>query len=450
MSAGSRIFIVVLVLAFLGTGLYYLVIADSKGPTPALEPSVAEPAPKVSAQPVAPIASEALPAIESPIASDTLAVRVAVPASDPVGVDVPDRRKQFVEDGPDGMPNAKAEWFPLFDLGLFVENEGQQAALAQDPVSYFQERFGLIVEPNAEALYVLLYTTPGRSVAPSDYRGVEVLSVCAVDEATAGARPKLEIELGTQAAQRLTRAADKNISRMWAILVDDVIVEIQRITGGEKTELTLASGFTPATMSELEEAISGNISIHPATFIPVPKAVVAEEASPEIDSASDPILAASRTSTIESNDESSASTPVQETKPVATTTPAPAANTTYVVKAGDTMSSIAAEWFGSARQWSEIAEANPQVDPNRLSIGEVLVLPPKNAPAAAPAKKPVGGQSYTVKSGDNLAKISQALYGSEAHWKLLYNANKDLIGPNPEALKVGAVLAVPALPKKSS
>ena len=45
MSAGSRIFIVVLVLAFLGTGLYYLVIADSEGPAPALAPLVAEPAP---------------------------------------------------------------------------------------------------------------------------------------------------------------------------------------------------------------------------------------------------------------------------------------------------------------------------------------------------------------------------------------------------------------------
>ena len=449
MSAGSRIFIVVLVLAFLGTGLYYLVIADSKGPAPALAPLVAEPEPQAAAEVIAPLGPE-VPPIETPIASDTLAVRVAVAASDPVGVNVPERRQQFGADGPNGIPNGKAEWYPLFEIDLFAEDATQRIALDKAPVSYFRERFGLIVEPHEASLYVLLYTTPGRSVAPSDYRGVEVLSVREVGDESTGSRRELEIALGSQAAQRLTRAAGKNVSRMWAILVDEVVVEIQRITSGKKSSLTIASGFDTETMTELEEAIAGKVSIEPATFTPGPSAAIAGTADPAITEPVDPVLAASRTSTIESEEASEATAPVT-TRPV---TPAVAKKTRYVVKSGDTMSSIAEAWFGAPRDWSRIAEANPQLDPNRLSVGQVIMLPPKNAKSTSSVTKPTtpttGGKTYTVRSGDSLATISRAIYGSDGHWKLLYGANKNLIGANPEALKVGAVLSIPPLPKKSS
>ena len=40
--------------------------------------------------------------------------------------------------------------------------------------------------------------------------------------------------------------------------------------------------------------------------------------------------------------------------------------------------------------------------------------------------------------------ISRKVYGDAAHWKKIYEANRDKIGPAPKyELKVGAVLTIP-------
>lgn len=51
--------------------------------------------------------------------------------------------------------------------------------------------------------------------------------------------------------------------------------------------------------------------------------------------------------------------------------------TTYVVKRGDTLASIAADVYGDPSLWRTIAEANRQDDPRRQQIGVVLTIPKK-------------------------------------------------------------------------
>jgi nucleoid-associated protein YgaU len=64
------------------------------------------------------------------------------------------------------------------------------------------------------------------------------------------------------------------------------------------------------------------------------------------------------------------------TRPVAlTSTTRPANSTSYKVKQGDTLETIARAQYGNGALWSEIAKANPGVEPNRLRIGQELVLP---------------------------------------------------------------------------
>lgn len=48
---------------------------------------------------------------------------------------------------------------------------------------------------------------------------------------------------------------------------------------------------------------------------------------------------------------------------------------TYTVKAGDTLSGIAARFYGDANDWHKIAKANNIRDPRKLRIGQVLKLP---------------------------------------------------------------------------
>lgn len=56
---------------------------------------------------------------------------------------------------------------------------------------------------------------------------------------------------------------------------------------------------------------------------------------------------------------------------------------------------------------------------------------------------PSGG-TYTVVSGDCLWKIAKQFYGDGGKWSIIYNANKSVIGGNPNLIYPGQVLTIPA------
>lgn len=53
-------------------------------------------------------------------------------------------------------------------------------------------------------------------------------------------------------------------------------------------------------------------------------------------------------------------------------------------------------------------------------------------------------QTYTVKLHDTLASIAQKFYGDGNLWRLIYDANHNTIIDNPNQIKVGMVLVIPA------
>lgn len=52
------------------------------------------------------------------------------------------------------------------------------------------------------------------------------------------------------------------------------------------------------------------------------------------------------------------------------------------------------------------------------------------------------GQTYTVKAGDTLSKISQHFYGDAGKYEDIFYANRDKI-ENPDDLKVGDEIIIP-------
>lgn len=65
--------------------------------------------------------------------------------------------------------------------------------------------------------------------------------------------------------------------------------------------------------------------------------------------------------------------------------------------------------------------------------------------AAGNSPAPTTTKPYTVKKGDCLWKIAKYFYGDGAKYTIIYNTNKETIGGNPNRIKPGQVLMIPAI-----
>jgi murein DD-endopeptidase MepM/ murein hydrolase activator NlpD len=113
--------------------------------------------------------------------------------------------------------------------------------------------------------------------------------------------------------------------------------------------------------------------------------------------------------------------------------PGPAGLTTYVVQRGDNLYRIALR-FGVSLQ--ALAAANNLANPNRIYVGQQLVIPGPVAVTEDP--EPAGGpMTYTVRRGDSLYTIARRFGLSIS----TLTAANDI--PNPNRLDVGQVLVIP-------
>lgn len=115
------------------------------------------------------------------------------------------------------------------------------------------------------------------------------------------------------------------------------------------------------------------------------------------------------------------------TIPGTSTTPPPATTTNYTVKAGDTLTSIAARYNTTA---AKIAAANNITNINLISVGQVLKIP-----GTTPTPPPTTTK-YTVRAGDTLYAIALRYNTTVAK---LVAANKLT---NANVLSIGQVLII--------
>jgi nucleoid-associated protein YgaU len=133
-------------------------------------------------------------------------------------------------------------------------------------------------------------------------------------------------------------------------------------------------------------------------------------------------------------------------------------------------------WFRHTGRNMPVTETGPAVSENELPGPVVPVSPPMGVPGeigpmasatgTAPmmtAGEPVGTvampaatavapppplpvaakQTYKVQHDDTLSSISEQFYKTTTKWRLIYDANKEKIGPNPDKLKDGMELVIP-------
>jgi nucleoid-associated protein YgaU len=131
------------------------------------------------------------------------------------------------------------------------------------------------------------------------------------------------------------------------------------------------------------------------------------------------------------------------------------AETTYVVKRGETLYSICEAVYGDAAMWKKVLELNGLKDARSLGAGATLRLPPTNqGEAPLPSENVLAGrgdtnelavkfEQYTVREGDTLSDIARRLLGARGRWQELYDLNRDRVR-NPDDVSPGTVLKVPA------
>lgn len=110
-------------------------------------------------------------------------------------------------------------------------------------------------------------------------------------------------------------------------------------------------------------------------------------------------------------------------QPAPPTPPPPSSTTSYVVRPGDTLARIAAT-YGTTVQ--AISAANNITNPNRIYVGQVLVIP----------RQPVIF-TYVVQQGDNLTRIALR-FGTTVNAILSYNNIQ-----HPSLIFPGQVLLIP-------
>ena len=111
----------------------------------------------------------------------------------------------------------------------------------------------------------------------------------------------------------------------------------------------------------------------------------------------------------------------------------------YTVKAGDTLSAIAAK-YGTT--YKVLAEYNGIANPNIIRVGQQIKIPGKSAPATQEKTEPTTQQPtaetvHTVKSGETLSGIARK-YGTTYQQLAAYNKIS-----NPNKISVGQKIKIP-------
>ncbi len=222
--------------------------------------------------------------------------------------------------------------------------------------------------------------------------------------------------------------------------------------------LSSVSPSVPAASNDVWDTAFSTGSV-PATATPDPRhAANAQRGTSPNDIVSALKMSPARADAVTPSKESAAGQPsgsIISPTPSQTLTSIPAGGQSYVVLPGDTFSSISSDFYGDAKHFQLLVEANPQVNPNRMKPGVTLIIP------AAPAKSERSAtaetqavlnidpsRQYEIQPGDSLNKIASRLWGDSSKWMKLYETNKAAIGSEPARLKVGTVLMLPEPPTR--
>jgi len=146
-----------------------------------------------------------------------LEFRIAVDAQSPEGVNVDLMREQLAERGPRNTDSLVARWFEIHDLKQWYSDDEQLAALEADPVAFFARR-GLAAAERDGRYYLLLYTTPQRSLTHGGERPWSIRSAGRTRDELG--RTAVAFAMDQGGAAQLGRLTGPAVGQPMAIILD--------------------------------------------------------------------------------------------------------------------------------------------------------------------------------------------------------------------------------------
>jgi len=129
-------------------------------------------------------------------------------------------------------------------------------------------------------------------------------------------------------------------------------------------------------------------------------------------------------------------------------------SSTYTIRPGDDLWTISENVYNNGYKWVEIAKINKLQNPGLIYSGDKLIIPtiaqeeqiavkteaPLKASDNMIENTSIAGNTYVIKSGDNLWDISIRAYGDGFKWPDIAKANNL---ENPDLIFAGNVLKIP-------
>jgi nucleoid-associated protein YgaU len=120
----------------------------------------------------------------------------------------------------------------------------------------------------------------------------------------------------------------------------------------------------------------------------------------------------------------------------------------YVVLANDSLWKIAVYKYNNGYAWTEIAKVNSINTPNRLEVGQKLIIPKIDKKEVLTSNnnlnKTITTKDYKVIKNDSLWKIAVREYGDGYQWTKIWQENKSKI-VDPNKIEIGMILVIPSL-----
>lgn len=113
------------------------------------------------------------------------------------------------------------------------------------------------------------------------------------------------------------------------------------------------------------------------------------------------------------------------------------------MKKDGTYDAIYRKWFG---QWPPYQIELWPGEPANEQLKEMITSDSLiQVPSTSDNAQPTSSQHYIVMEGDSLTRLAQRFYRNASRYRMIYEANRERIGDNPNLIRMGMTLIIPEL-----